>query len=79
MIQTELIRFPALLRSRVKQFIERYKSTLELDKLMELNELPRSELILPGLEDLDRSSNNTIRSLLISLAIAERLPVPTVS
>jgi hypothetical protein len=35
---------------------------------MELNELPGSELILPGLEDLYHGRNNTIGSLLISLA-----------
>jgi hypothetical protein len=35
---------------------------------MELNELPGSELILPGLEDLYQGRNNTIGSLLISLA-----------
>ena len=35
---------------------------------MELNELPGSELILPGLEDLYYGRNNTIGSLLISLA-----------
>jgi hypothetical protein len=35
---------------------------------MELNELPGSELILRGLEDLDRGRNNTIGSLLISIA-----------
>jgi hypothetical protein len=35
---------------------------------MELNELPGSELILPGLEDLARGKNDTIGSLLISLA-----------
>ena len=35
---------------------------------MELNELPGSELILPGLEDLHHGRNNTIGSLLISLA-----------
>jgi hypothetical protein len=33
---------------------------------MELNELPGSELILPGLEDLYHGRNNTIGSLLIS-------------
>jgi hypothetical protein len=32
------------------------------------NELPGSELILPGLEDLYHGRNNTIGSLLISLA-----------
>jgi hypothetical protein len=35
---------------------------------MELNELPGSELILPGLEDLRHGRNNTIGSLLISIA-----------
>ncbi|AFY91874.1 hypothetical protein Cha6605_0595 [Chamaesiphon minutus PCC 6605] len=35
---------------------------------MDLNELPGSELILPGLEDLYEGRNNTIGSLLISLA-----------
>ncbi len=35
---------------------------------MELNELPGSELILPGLEDLSHGRNNTIGSLLISIA-----------
>ncbi len=35
---------------------------------MELNESPRSELILPGLEDLHHGRNNIIGSLLISLA-----------
>jgi hypothetical protein len=35
---------------------------------MELNELPGSELILPGLEDLYHSRNNMIGSLLVSLA-----------
>jgi hypothetical protein len=35
---------------------------------MELNELPGSELILPGLEDLQQGRNNTVGSLLISLA-----------
>jgi hypothetical protein len=35
---------------------------------MELNELPGSELILPRLEDLYQGRNNTIGSLLISLA-----------
>jgi hypothetical protein len=35
---------------------------------VELNELPGSELILPGLEDLYHGRNNTIGSLLISLA-----------
>jgi hypothetical protein len=34
---------------------------------MELNELPESELILAGLEDLYHGRNNTIGSLLISL------------
>jgi hypothetical protein len=35
---------------------------------MELNELPGSELILPGLEDLYHGRNSTIGSLLISIA-----------
>jgi hypothetical protein len=35
---------------------------------VELNELPGSELILPGLEDLYQGRNNTIGSLLISIA-----------
>jgi hypothetical protein len=35
---------------------------------MELNELPGSELILPGLEDLHCGKNDTIGSLLISIA-----------
>jgi hypothetical protein len=35
---------------------------------MELNELPGSELILPGLEDLHHGKNNTIGSLLIAIA-----------
>jgi hypothetical protein len=35
---------------------------------MEINELPGSELILPGLEDLHQGRNNTIGSLLISIA-----------
>ncbi|CAN1209572.1 hypothetical protein TUMEXPCC7403_05070 [Tumidithrix helvetica PCC 7403] len=35
---------------------------------MELNELPGSELILPGLEDLYQGRNNTIGSLLIAIA-----------
>jgi hypothetical protein len=35
---------------------------------MELNELPGSELILPGLEDLRHGRNNTIGSLLIAIA-----------
>jgi hypothetical protein len=35
---------------------------------MELNELPGSELILPGLEDLYHGRNNTIGSLLIAIA-----------
>jgi hypothetical protein len=39
---------------------------------MELNELPGSELILPGLEDLRHSKNSTIGSLLIAIA-SERL------
>jgi hypothetical protein len=41
---------------------------------MELNELPGSDLILPGLEDLYHGRNNTIGSLLISLALAKPLP-----
>jgi hypothetical protein len=35
---------------------------------MELNELPGSELILPGLEDILHGRNNTIGSLLIAIA-----------
>ncbi len=35
---------------------------------MDLNELPGSELILPGLEDLQQGKNDTIGSLLISIA-----------
>ncbi|MBW4678183.1 MAG: hypothetical protein KME52_30640 [Desmonostoc geniculatum HA4340-LM1] len=35
---------------------------------MELNELPGSELILPGLEDLLHGKNNTIGALLIAIA-----------
>ena len=35
---------------------------------MELNELPGSELILPGLEDIYRGRNNTIGSLLVAIA-----------
>ena len=35
---------------------------------MELNELPGSKLILPGLEDIYRGRNNTIGSLLIAIA-----------
>jgi hypothetical protein len=35
---------------------------------MELNELPGSELILPGLEDLRQGRNNTVGSLLIAIA-----------
>jgi hypothetical protein len=35
---------------------------------MDLNELPGSELIIPGLEDLQQGRNNTIGSLLISIA-----------
>jgi hypothetical protein len=35
---------------------------------MELNELPGSELILPGLEDLHQGRNDTIGSLLIAIA-----------
>jgi hypothetical protein len=35
---------------------------------MELNELPGSELILPGLEDLHHGRNNTIGALLIAIA-----------
>jgi len=35
---------------------------------MELNELPGSELILPGLEDIHHGRNNTIGSLLIAIA-----------
>ncbi len=47
---------------------------------MELNELPGSELILPGLEDLLHGRNNTIGSLLIAIAskrlIAAGLDIP---
>lgn len=39
---------------------------------MELNELPGSDLILLGLEDLYQGKNNTIGSLLIAIA-SERL------
>jgi hypothetical protein len=50
---------------------------------MELNELPGSELILPGLEDLQHGRNNTIGSLLISIAstrlTAAGLDIPQVS
>ncbi|WP_310481183.1 hypothetical protein [Chamaesiphon sp. VAR_48_metabat_403] len=50
---------------------------------MELNELPGSELILPGLEDLYHGRNNTIGSLLISIAstrlAAAGLDIPQVS
>jgi hypothetical protein len=35
---------------------------------MELNELPGSELILPGLEDLRQGKNDSIGALLISIA-----------
>ncbi|NJL88826.1 MAG: hypothetical protein HC916_02730 [Coleofasciculaceae cyanobacterium SM2_1_6] len=35
---------------------------------MNLNELPGSELILPGLEDIHQGRNKTIGSLLISIA-----------
>jgi hypothetical protein len=35
---------------------------------MELNELPGSELIVLGLEDLSHGRNNTIGSLLIAIA-----------
>jgi hypothetical protein len=35
---------------------------------MELNELPGSDLILSGLEDLSQGRNNTIGSLLIAIA-----------
>jgi hypothetical protein len=35
---------------------------------MELNELPGSELILPGLADLHQGRNQTIGSLLIAIA-----------
>jgi hypothetical protein len=35
---------------------------------MELSELPGSELILSGLEDLQHGRNNTIGSLLIAIA-----------
>jgi hypothetical protein len=50
---------------------------------MELNELPGSELILPGLEDISHGRNNTIGSLLISIAsirlTAAGLDIPQVS
>ncbi|WP_373544752.1 hypothetical protein [Chamaesiphon sp.] len=50
---------------------------------MELNELPGSELILPGLEYLYNGRNNTIGSLLISIAsirlTAAGLDIPQVS
>jgi hypothetical protein len=50
---------------------------------MELDELPGSELILPGLEDLYQGRNNTIGSLLISIAsirlTAAGLDIPQVS
>jgi hypothetical protein len=50
---------------------------------MEVNELPGSELILPGLEDLDLGRNNMIGSLLISIAsirlTAAGLDIPQVS
>ena len=50
---------------------------------MELNELPGSELILSGLEDLYHGRNNTIGSLLISIASirlnAAGLDIPQVS
>jgi hypothetical protein len=35
---------------------------------MELTELPGSEFILPGLEDLHQGRNNTVGSLLIAIA-----------
>jgi hypothetical protein len=35
---------------------------------VELNELPGSELILPGLEDLRQGKNQTIGALLIAIA-----------
>jgi len=35
---------------------------------MELNELPGSEFILSGLDDLEQGKNNTIGSLLITIA-----------
>ena len=35
---------------------------------MELNELPGSEFILSGLDDLEQGNNNTIGSLLITIA-----------
>jgi hypothetical protein len=35
---------------------------------VELNELPGSELILPGLEDLRHGRNHTIGALLIAIA-----------
>lgn len=50
---------------------------------MELNELPESELILSGLEDLYHGRNNTIGSLLIAIAsirlTAAGLNIPQVS
>jgi hypothetical protein len=50
---------------------------------MELNELPGSELILPGLEDLAHGRNKTIGSLLILIAsirlTAAGLDIPQVS
>ncbi len=48
---------------------------------MELNELPGSELILPGLEDLRHGNNQTIGALLIAIAsrrlAAAGLEIPT--
>jgi hypothetical protein len=50
---------------------------------MELNELPGSELILAGLEDLHHGRNHTIGSLLIAIAsirlTAAGLDIPQVS
>jgi hypothetical protein len=50
---------------------------------MELNELPGSELILPGLEDLRQGRNQTIGSLLITIAsqrlTAAGLDIPKVT
>jgi hypothetical protein len=50
---------------------------------MELNELLGSEIILPGLEDLYHGRNNTIGSLLISIAsirlTAAGLDIPQIS
>jgi hypothetical protein len=50
---------------------------------MELNELPDSDLILSGLEDLCQGKNNTIGSLLIAIAsmrlTAAGLDIPKVA